>query len=82
MQCTQCHSDNVQISMIQEAGRVRHTGVGIAGHTNNAARGLMAVSTLGMSNLVWKKSKGGSSQKFKNRKMCVCQDFGHSWRIK
>lgn len=82
MQCTQCHSDNVQISMIQEAGRVRHTGVGIAGHTNNAARALMAVSTLGVSNLVWKKSKGGSSQKFKTRKMCVCQDCGHSWGIK
>ena len=56
--------------------------IGIGGHINNAARGLMAVSTLGMSNLVWKKSKGGEKTVVKNQKICLCQNCGNSWEIK
>ena len=59
MVCPNCGSENVTISMEQVSSKTKKHGNGIGCHTNNAARGLMAVSTLGMSNLVWKKSKGG-----------------------
>ena len=59
MVCPNCGSENVTISMEQVSSKTKKHGNGIGGHINNAARGLMAVSTLGMSNLVWKKSKGG-----------------------
>lgn len=48
---------------------------------NNAARGVTAVATLGMSNLFWKKSKGSEKTKFKNEKVCLCQNCGNSWEI-
>ena len=48
---------------------------------NNAARGLTAVATLGMSNLVWKKSKGGSKTKLETHKVCLCQGCGNSWEL-
>ena len=58
MNCPKCGSDNVSIEMIQTGGKTKKHGNGIGGHVNNAARGFTAVCTLGMSNLVWKKSKG------------------------
>ena len=49
---------------------------------NNMARSVTAIGTMGMSNLVWKKSTGGSKQKFKHSKMAVCQACGHDWKLK
>lgn len=82
MTCPNCGSENVTIEMMQTASKSKHKGVGLGGHLNNAARGLTAVGTLGMSNLVWKKSKGGSKTKFTNEKVCLCQNCGNSWMIK
>lgn len=82
MNCPSCHSDNVNVQIIQTSGKNAHKGAGFAGHTNNAARGLTAFSTLGMSNLVWKKSKGTTRQKFTSEKMAVCQSCGNSWKMK
>ena len=82
MTCPNCGSENVTIEMMQTASKSKHKGVGLGGHLNNAARGLTAVSTLGMSNLVWKKSKGGSKTTFTNEKVCLCQNCGNSWMIK
>ena len=82
MKCKKCGSENVTIELVQTAGKSKHSGVGLGGHLNNAARGLTAVATLGMSNLVWKKSKGGSKTDFKNEKVCLCQSCGNSWTIK
>ncbi|MEF2700218.1 MAG: hypothetical protein U0N08_03500 [Oscillospiraceae bacterium] len=82
MKCPNCGSENVTIELVQTAGKSKHSGVGLGGHLNNAARGLTAVATLGMSNLVWKKSKGGSKTDFKNEKVCLCQSCGNSWTIK
>ena len=82
MKCPNCSSTNVSIQMIQSGGKNAHKGAGLLGHTNNAARGLTAVSTLGMSNLLWKKSRGTTRQKFSNEKRALCQDCGTDWKVK
>lgn len=81
MKCPNCGSENVTIQMIQGEAKTTHKGVGFGGHMNNAARGLTAVATLGMSNLVWKKSKGGSKTKLETHKVCLCQGCGNSWEL-
>lgn len=81
MTCLNCGSENVNISFKQVGSKSKHSGVGIGGHLNNMARGVMAMSTLGMSNLVWKKSKGGSKTKTQMKKVCLCQSCGNSWYI-
>ena len=81
MKCPNCNGEHVTIQMIQDEAKTSHKGVGFGGHMNNAARGLTAVCTLGMSNLVWKKSKGGSKTKLTTHKVCLCQDCGHSWEL-
>lgn len=82
MECPICHSRNVTIEVVQTGSKTAKHGTGLLGNINNAARAVTAVSTLGMSNLVWKKSKGTEKTKFKNEKMCVCQNCGNSWPIK
>lgn len=82
MKCPKCKGENVSIEMMQTGGKTKKHGNGIGGHLNNTARGIAAVSTLGMSNLLWKKSKGNEKTSFKNQKICLCQDCGNSWNIK
>lgn len=82
MTCPKCGSENVTIEMVQTGGRTAKHGTGFDGKLNNTARAITAISTLGMSNLVWKKSKGTEKTKFKNEKVCLCQDCGNSWAIK
>lgn len=57
-------------------------GNGLGGNTNNAARTVAAVCTVGVSNLFWKKSYGTNKTKTVNTKMGICQNCGHSWKIK
>lgn len=82
MKCIKCASTDVTIMMQQSAGRTRQHGTGFGGKTNNAARGVTAVSTLGMSNLVWKKSKGTEKMKYKNQKTALCQNCGNDWPVR
>lgn len=82
MICPKCKSENVTIEMMQKGGRTAKHGTGLGGNINNAARAVTAISTLGLSNLVWKKSKGTEKTKFKNVKVCLCQNCGNSWEIK
>lgn len=82
MICPKCRSENVTIEMMQTKGKTAKHGTGLLGNINNAARATTAICTLGMSNLVWKKSKGTEKTKFKNEKVCLFQNCGHSWNIK
>lgn len=82
MTCPQCGSENVNIAIQQVSSKTKKHGNGLGGIVNNTARGLTAVCTLGMSNLVWKKSKGSEKTTVKNEKVCLCQNCGHSWGIK
>ena len=82
MQCPNCGSENVQVQMVEQGQMTTKKGKGLGGHMNNMARGMAAVSTLGMSNLVWKKSKGTNKTKTVNATMGICQDCGNTWEIK
>lgn len=82
MKCAKCGSSNTTIEFLQTSSKTKKHGNGLGGHANNAARGATAIMTLGMSNLVWKKSKGNEKESFKNEKVCLCQDCGYSWNIK
>lgn len=79
MKCPKCKGDNVTIQLEQVGAVTSKTGNGLGGHINNTARTTTALFTFGMSNLVWKKSKGGAKTKIKSKKICICQDCGHSW---
>ena len=80
--CPNCGSYNVQVQIVEVGQQTNKKGVGFGGHMNNMARGMTAVATLGMSNLVWKKSMGTSKTKTVNATMAVCQQCGSSWEVK
>lgn len=80
MICPKCGSQNVNVQIIQTGGKTKKKGNGVGGHVNNAARGITAVCTLGLSTLVWKKSKGGEKTTFQNESVCICQNCGNSWK--
>lgn len=82
LSCPKCGGTNLQVQMVEAGMTTKHKGNGLLGNVNNAARGVAALSTLGMSNLVWKKSKGGSKTTVNMQKVCICQDCGYSWDIK
>lgn len=81
LECPSCGGDNIQVQIVADGVKTTKKGVGLGGHVNNAARGMTAVATLGMSNLVWKKSKGTNKSKMQNSKVAVCQNCGDSWEI-
>ena len=81
MVCPKCGSENVNVERELEKGKTKNKGVGLGGHVNNTASGLTAVCTLGMSNLVWKKSKGTEKEKFKNVTVGICQNCGNTWKV-
>jgi len=77
--CPKCYSTDIRVDMIQTKGKTKKKGNGLLGHTNNALRGITAIGTLGMSNLLWKKSEGNEKTKYTNESVCVCQKCGHHW---
>lgn len=81
MICPKCNSENVNVQIEQVSSKTKKHGNGFGGIVNNTARAATAVCTLGMSNLVWKKSKGGEKTTVENKKVCVCQNCGHSWDL-
>ena len=82
MNCLKCDSNNVTIDFIEVGSKTSKHENGLVGHLNNTARAMTGIATLGLSNLVWKKSKGGESTKSLTEKVCLCQNCGHSWSIK
>lgn len=82
LKCPECGSENITVQIVESGAKTKRKGNGVAGHLNNTARGLTAVATLGVSNIFWKKSKGSNTTKIKNEKVAICQDCGHSWKIK
>lgn len=82
MQCPNCGSEDVQVQLVEQGQQTSKKGLGFGGHMNNAARGATAVMTLGMSNLVWKKSKGTNKTKTINATVGICQSCGNTWEIK
>ena len=81
MVCPKCNSENVNVQIEQVSSKTKKHGNGLGGIVNNTARAATAVCTLGMSNLVWKKSNGGEKTTVESKKVCVCQNCGHSWDL-
>ena len=79
--CPNCHSSNVNVQLVEIGQTTTKKGVGFGGHVNNAARMTTAVMTLGMSNLVWKKSKGTNKTKTVNSTVGICQNCGCTFEI-
>lgn len=79
--CPYCQSPNVSVQLIEVGQQTTKKGVGFGGHVNNAARGVTAVATLGVSNLFWKKSHGTNKTTTVNATMGVCQNCGSTFEI-
>lgn len=81
MKCPKCKNDNVIIQMMETGSKTSKKGNGLIGNTYNATRGLLAISTLGLSNLVVPKAKGTNKTKTTMKKIALCQNCGHSWNV-
>ena len=81
MQCPNCGGTNVNVQLVEQGQMTTKKGVGFGGHVNNTARALTAIGTLGMSNLVWKKSKGTNKTNTVTATMGICQECGNTWVI-
>lgn len=93
LRCPACKSENVTVQIMATDSvttgkeKTKKSGNGLAGNAWNAGRGIMAISTLGLSNLVIPKAKGkakttvNTKTKTIMRKVCLCQDCGHDWII-
>lgn len=82
MICPKCGSENVNIQLVEQGAKTKKSSVGLGGHAYNATRGLIAISTLGVSNLIMPKATGKSKTKIKTAKMAICQGCGASWGVK
>lgn len=81
MHCPKCSSENVSVVYKETGSRTARHGTGFGGKFNNRARAITAAGTLGMSNLVWKKSEGTQKTKTKTQKMALCQACGNDWKL-
>ena len=81
MKCKKCGSGNVSIQILHRGETTKRKGVGLGGNVNNLARGIVGLGTLGLSNLVWKKSEGVNQTQIKNIRMAICQNCGKSWQV-
>ncbi len=81
LQCPKCKGCNISVQMIDVGSKTSKTSLGLGGKAHNLARGVAAVSTLGMSNLVITKAKGRETTKNKMEKVAICQDCGKSWNL-
>lgn len=82
LRCPSCGGANINVQIVEQGQMTTKKGVGLGGHVNNAARATTAVMTLGLSNIVWKKSKGTNKTTTVNATMGVCQSCGNTWVIK
>ena len=81
LKCKKCGSSKVSIQIMQRGETTKRKGVGLGGNVNNFARGLVGIGTLGISNLVWKKSEGINKTQIKNVRIAICQNCGKSWSV-
>lgn len=77
MVCPKCGSDNVSVQLVQTGSRSSYNGRGCLWEMG---RLMLIFCTCGLWLLVGK-SKGRGRTKVKNKKTCVCQSCGNSWRI-
>ena len=81
MVCPACGSENCNVQMIQQNATTKKKGKGLGDYVNNAARDVVGVATLGVSNLFWRKSYGKNKTSFSIIKVGICQSCGNSWEV-
>lgn len=82
IKCPKCKGNNVSIQLMETGAKTSKKSNGLGGNAYNAARGIVALSTLGLSNLVIPKAKGKNNTKIITQKVAVCQNCGNSWVVK
>lgn len=80
--CPKCGGVNVSVQMMEAGSKTTKSGTGLGGNAWNLARGVAAISTLGLSNLVIPKAQGKNKTKTVTQKVCLCQDCGNDWILK
>lgn len=81
LKCPKCRGCNISVQMVGVGSKTSKTTLGVGGKAHNLARGVAAVYTLGLSNLVITKAKGREVTKNKMEKVAICQDCGKSWNL-
>ena len=81
LKCPKCKGKSVSVQMVEVGSKTKKTGNGLFGNVHNAARGVAAIATLGVSNILIPKAKGKEKSKNKLTKYAICQDCGYSWEV-
>ena len=77
LQCPNCGSNHVQVSMVQSRASTRNRGRGCLW---SIGRLFLIIITAGLWLLVGK-SKGKSKTKISSEKTAICQNCGNSWAV-
>ena len=77
MKCPRCGSEHVNVQLEQVSAKAKHRGKGILW---TLGRSMLIILTCGLWLLIGAR-KGTSKTKFKNKKVAICQECGHSWNI-
>ena len=81
LKCPKCKNTNVTVQMVSDKINTKRSGVGLFGHAHNAVRGVASVATLGIAGKVISKAEGKNKTKIEMKKLAICQNCGHSWKI-
>ncbi|MBR2710198.1 hypothetical protein IKF02_01005 [Candidatus Saccharibacteria bacterium] len=78
VQCPKCGSENVTVQMVTTGMKTKNYSNGIGAKAHNAGRSMLAVGTLGMSNLFIRKRRGEEETKIGSKTVFICQNCGFS----
>ena len=76
--CPKCGSTNTSVQMMTTDMKTHNYSNGFGGKVHNAGRGILAVGTLGLSNLFVRKRLGEEQTKVGSQKIYLCQNCGYS----
>ena len=77
-QCPKCGSEDVVAQMVTTGMKTKKYSTGFGGKAHNAGRSMLAIGTLGMSNLFVRKRGGEEETTIGSKTVFVCQNCGFS----
>lgn len=75
-QCPKCGSTNVSVQIVTTDMKTKNYSTGFGGKMHNAGRSMLAIGTLGVSNLFVRKRGGEEQTKMDSKTMFICQNCG------
>lgn len=81
LKCPKCKGTNINIQMVNDKMVTKRNSVGLFGHAHNAIRGAASIATLGLAGKVIPKAEGKNKTTVSMKKVAVCQNCGHSWKV-